>query len=178
MFTQMFKAVAPENARRLLSHKDQTRHAVKNAYKVFFTDHRLRGTKRHHRFMPYQKIRSSQIWNNNKMSQLSDLSKGNKTGNHRISTTGATTVPEDKVTDQTSTTTARTPTSPSPTHLEMVNIYCKILNHAQEECCKRINDNKPCVTNKEQLYWPKVNSTTENPNTVQNNSNPINSVFL
>jgi hypothetical protein len=58
--------------------------------------------------------------------------------------------------------------------------YCKILNHTQEECRKHISDNKTCVTNKRQLYWPKVNSTTDNPNTVQNNSDPsaINSVFL
>jgi len=41
MFTQMFKAAAPENVRRLLSHKDQTRLTVEDAYKVFFTNHRL-----------------------------------------------------------------------------------------------------------------------------------------
>jgi hypothetical protein len=41
MFTQMFKAAAPENVRRLLSHKDQTRLTIEDAYKVFFTDHRL-----------------------------------------------------------------------------------------------------------------------------------------
>ena len=39
MFTQMFKAAAPENVRRLLSHKDQTRLTVEDAYKVYFTDH-------------------------------------------------------------------------------------------------------------------------------------------
>ncbi len=44
-----------------------------------------------------------------------------RTGNRKTSTTGATTVQECKVTDQTSTTTARTPTSPNPTHLETVN---------------------------------------------------------
>jgi len=41
MFTQMFKAAAPENVRQLLSHKDQTRLTVEDAYKVFITDHRL-----------------------------------------------------------------------------------------------------------------------------------------
>jgi Skp family chaperone for outer membrane proteins len=40
-FTQMFKAAAPENVRRLLSHKDQSRLTVEEAYKVFFTDHRM-----------------------------------------------------------------------------------------------------------------------------------------
>ncbi len=41
MFTQMFKYAAPENVRWLLSYKDQTRLTVEDAYKVFFTDHRL-----------------------------------------------------------------------------------------------------------------------------------------
>ncbi len=82
----------------------------------------LRWTKRLYRFKPYWKIRSSQIWNKNKMSQLSDLSKGNKTDNRRFSTTGATTIHEDKVTDQTSTTTtARTPTNQNPMQIETVN---------------------------------------------------------
>ncbi len=31
----------PENVRRLLSHKDQTRLTVEDAYKVYFTDHRM-----------------------------------------------------------------------------------------------------------------------------------------
>jgi hypothetical protein len=58
-------------------------------------------------------------------------------------------------------------------------VYCKIINQTQEECRKPINDNKPCFTSKGQLYWPKVNSTNDNPNTVQQNSNPsaIESVF-
>jgi hypothetical protein len=41
MFTQMFKAAAPENIHRLLSHNNQTRLMVEEAYKVYFTDHRL-----------------------------------------------------------------------------------------------------------------------------------------
>jgi hypothetical protein len=41
MFTQMFKAAAPENVRWLLSHKDQTRLTVEEAYKIYFTYHRL-----------------------------------------------------------------------------------------------------------------------------------------
>jgi len=52
-------------------------------------------------------------------------------------------------------------------------VYCKMMNHAQEECRKRINDKQPCVNNKGQMYWPKINNTTESPNTVQQNSNPI-----
>jgi hypothetical protein len=41
LFTQMFKAAAPENVCWLLSHKDQSRLTVEEAYKVFFTDHRM-----------------------------------------------------------------------------------------------------------------------------------------
>jgi hypothetical protein len=41
MFTQMFKVAAPGNVRRLLSHKDSSTLTVEEAYKVYFTDHRL-----------------------------------------------------------------------------------------------------------------------------------------
>ncbi len=41
LFTQMFKAAAPENVCQLLSHKDQSRLTVEEAYKVFFMDHRM-----------------------------------------------------------------------------------------------------------------------------------------
>jgi hypothetical protein len=50
--------------------------------------------------------------------------------------------------------------------------YCKILNHLQEECRKRMRDNKPCVTNQGKLYWPKINSTAEN-----NDPNNVGAVF-
>jgi hypothetical protein len=41
MFIQMLNAAAPENIRRLLSHNDQTRLTMEDAYKVYFTDHRM-----------------------------------------------------------------------------------------------------------------------------------------
>jgi hypothetical protein len=46
--------------------------------------------------------------------------------------------------------------------------YCKKLNHSEEECRKRMRDNKPCVTNEGKLYWLKINSSAENkdPNNV------------
>jgi hypothetical protein len=50
--------------------------------------------------------------------------------------------------------------------------YCKILNHSQEECRKRMRDNKPCVINQGKLYWLKINSTTEN-----NDPNNVGAVF-
>ncbi len=55
-------------------------------------------------------------------------------------------------------------------------VYCKILNHTQQECRKRILDNKPCVDNKRQLFWPKINSTLEATNAVHLNSDPNNEV--
>jgi len=33
--------------------------------------------------------------------------------------------------------------------------YCKIQNHRQEECWKRILDNKPCKDKQGHAYWPK-----------------------
>jgi hypothetical protein len=38
-FTQMFWAGAPKNVRQLLSHKDQARLTVEDAYKIFFKEH-------------------------------------------------------------------------------------------------------------------------------------------
>ncbi len=46
LFTQIFKAAAPENVRKLLSHKDQTRLTVDEAYQTFFTEHRVEQDKR------------------------------------------------------------------------------------------------------------------------------------
>jgi len=57
-------------------------------------------------------------------------------------------------------------------------IYCKILNHTQQECRKRIRDNNPCIDNKGQLFWPKINSTLKATNSVTaiTNSDPNNEV--
>jgi hypothetical protein len=41
LLAQVFRAAAPENVRKLLSHKDQTRMTVDDAYETFFTDHRV-----------------------------------------------------------------------------------------------------------------------------------------
>ena len=40
--------------------------------------------------------------------------------------------------------------------------YCKIQNHTQEECRKRMKDNKPCRDKQGRAYWPKVYVTNEN----------------
>jgi len=46
LFAQVFKAAAPENIRKLLSHKDQTRLPVDDACQTFFTEHRVEQDKR------------------------------------------------------------------------------------------------------------------------------------
>ncbi len=43
---QVFKAAAPENICKLLSHKDQTHLTVDYAYQTFFTEHRVEQDKR------------------------------------------------------------------------------------------------------------------------------------
>ena len=40
--------------------------------------------------------------------------------------------------------------------------YCKIQNHTQEECRKRMKDNKPCKDKQGRAYWPKVYVTSDN----------------
>jgi hypothetical protein len=49
LLTQVFQAAAPENVRKLLSHKDQTRLTIKDAYQTFFTDHRMETDKKENR---------------------------------------------------------------------------------------------------------------------------------
>jgi hypothetical protein len=115
MFTQMFKAAAPENVRHLLSHKDQTRLMVEEAYKIYFTDHRLDMDMRPEQVHAIAGDPEA-AHSINRTSLLSGHNKGNKTEvPNRISTTGATTVQVDKATDPTTTTaTVKIPTSPNP----------------------------------------------------------------
>jgi len=155
MFTQMFKAAAPENVRRLLFHKDHTRLMVEEAYKVFFTDHRLKMDKKatsvhavteeQEAVTPDQDIEAFRLQQGFSRPNINNCQNSNQP---RL----------------------------NASQNGKFCVYCKILNHSQEECRKCIQDNKPCVTNKGQLYWPKVNSTKDNPNAMQNNSNPNNGV--
>jgi hypothetical protein len=51
-------------------------------------------------------------------------------------------------------------------------VFCKIPNHRQEECRKRINANKPCLDTNGRPFWPKVNAaadahTGQNPAPIQ-----------
>jgi hypothetical protein len=41
--------------------------------------------------------------------------------------------------------------------------FCKMQNHWQEDCRKRIKANKPCLDSNGHPFWPKVNAADENP---------------
>jgi hypothetical protein len=157
LFTQMFKAAAPENVRRLLSHKDQSRLMVEEAYKVFFTDHWMEMDKKLSAlpFKPQQRQQPRQQTYN----RGSNRSRGQ---NYRGNSDNLQNYNQN---------------SNQPKNNFSRNgkycVYCKMMNHAQEECRKRINDKQPCVNNKRQIYRPKINNTTESPNTAQQNSNAM-----
>ncbi len=181
MFTQMFKAAAPENVRWLLSHKDLTRLTVGDAYKIFFTDHRLEMEKRPLKFMLLEKNQKSPT-PNNQMLQLSDPNKDNRHGLHNKTSTnrGNRSRGQGYRSNFNNRQNLNQQNSNQPKFNAARNgkfcVYCKILNHTQQECRKCIQDNKPCVTNKGKLYWPRGNSTNDTSNAVQNNSNPNNGV--
>ena len=178
LLAQVFRAAAPENVRKLLSHKDQTRMTVDDAYDTFFTDHRVETDKKERAmvnviddeqdsgnasteqdiaaFRPQQRQqqqRYGQQQNSNYRSNQNQQQKGKSNKNSY-------------------------PKKPTNNNSQGNSgngkfcAYCKILNHSQEECRKRMRDNKPCVNNQGKLYWPKVNSTAEN-----NDPNNVGAVF-
>jgi hypothetical protein len=51
--------------------------------------------------------------------------------------------------------------------------YCKIQNHTQEECRKRIKENKPCKDKQGRAYWPKVYVNNENQDRDQQGQQPV-----
>jgi hypothetical protein len=143
LFTQIFKAAAPENVRKLLSHKDQTRLTVDEAYQTFFTEHRVEQDKRQPTAInvhavedqqtsetitmdpnvaafrpqhpPQQQFRQQQGGNRGNCAR----GQGNYRGNSNTN---------------------------------------RLSQNQGKECRKRINDKKPCVNGKGQLYWPKINN--------------------
>jgi hypothetical protein len=184
LFAQVFKAAATENVRKLLSHKDQTRLTVDDAYQTFFTEHRVEQDKRQSTAINVHAVKDNQDHdatntdpnvaafrpqrpqqqqfcqqqNNNcgNRSRGQGSYRGNNNSNRSFQNQGSNTSKNGKFC-----------------------IYCKILNHTQEECRKRINDKKPCVNGKGQLYWPKINNIhTNNAQSANNDSNSeVGSVF-
>jgi hypothetical protein len=184
LFTQIFKAAAPENVRKLLSHKDQTRLTVDEAYQTLFTEHRVEQDKRQPTALtvhaiedhqdpetvtmdpnvaafwpqrpPQQQFRQQQTGNRGNRSRGQNNYRGNSNNNRSSQNQGNNASRNGKFC-----------------------IYCKILNHTQEECRKRINDKKSCVNGKGQLYWPKINNIdTQNTQATNSDSNnEVGSVF-
>jgi hypothetical protein len=148
LFTQMFGATAPKNNCRLISHKDQSRLTVDDAYQIFFTKHLVEIDKktapihavseeqdtasqdRRAAFWPQQKqqpCNSQQNFNNGgNRSRGQGFSRGNFNNRQSNPT-------------QVGSNTARN---------GKFCIYCKILSNTQQECRKPIRDNKPCVNKK------------------------------
>jgi hypothetical protein len=177
LFTQIFKAAAPENVRKLLLHKDQTRLTVDDAYQTFFMEHRVKQDKRQPTTLtvhaiedhqdqdtantdpnvaafrpqrpPQQQFCQQQNNNRGNCSRGQNAYKGNNNKNRSSQNQGNNASRNGKFC-----------------------IYCKILNHTQEECHKIINDKKPCVNGKGQLYWPKINNIdTQNAQAINSDSN-------
>jgi hypothetical protein len=186
LFAQVFKAAAPENVRKLLSHNDQTRLTVDDAYQTFFTEHRVEQDKRQptaikvhavednldldatntdpnmaairpQRPQQQQQFRQQQNNNRGNRSRGQTSYRGSNSNNNRSSKNQGS----------------------NASRNGKFCIYCKILNHTQEECRKRINDKKPCVNGKGQLYWPKINNiNTQNAQSANHDSNnEVDSVF-
>jgi hypothetical protein len=181
LFAQIFKAATPENVRKLLSHKDQTRLTVDDAYQTFFTEHRVEQDKRQPTALnvhavedhqdqdtatmdpnvtafrpqhpPQQQFCPQQNNNRGNRSRGQNSHRGNNNNNRSSQNQGNNALRNGKFC-----------------------IYCKILNHTQEECRKRINDKKPCVNGKGQLYWPKINNIDTQAANSDSNSE-VSSVF-
>ena len=177
LFTQMFKAAAPENVRRLLSHKDQSRLTVEDAYKVFFTDHRMEMDKKLssvHALAddsdnPAQQEQDVAAFKPQQRQQQRQQNYNRGGGNNRSRGQNYRGNSNNRQNFNQNSSQPRNNFSRNGKYC----VYCKMMNHAQEECRKRINDKQPCVNNKGQMYWPKINNTTDSPNTVQQNSNPM-----
>jgi len=60
------------------------------------------------------------------------------------------------------------------TRKKQICVFCKIPNHRQEECRKRINTNKQCLDTNGCPFWPKVNAAPDT--TSGQNPTPIQSL--
>ena len=184
LFTQIFKAAAPENVRKLLSHKDQTCLTVDDAYQTFFTEHRVEQDKRQATATTIHAIEESVVNDAGiddpnvaafqpQRRQQQQFRGNNRGRGQNSSYRGNFSNRPQQIQNQ------NTYKGSNASTNGKFCVYCKILNHTQEECRKRKKDNKPCVNNKGQLYWPKINNiNTQNTQNQQNDSNnEVYSVF-
>jgi hypothetical protein len=173
LLTQVFRAAALESVRKLLSHKDQTRLTVDDAYQTLFTDHRVK-TDRKERSM-INAINDDNETNNRDPEVAAFRPQPRQQQQQRYPQQNSSYKGNQQRGKQNNKSSYSKKSNPSTTQGNSGNSgngkfcsYCKILNHSQEECRKRMRDNKHCVTNQGKLYWPKINSTAENndPNNV------------
>jgi hypothetical protein len=182
LLAQVFRAAAPENVRKLLSHKDQTRMTVDDAYDTFFTDHRVESDKRERTMVNVINSNNEEDSSNNateqdiaafrpQQRQQQQRYAPQQNSNYRNNQNQ-----QQKGKQNKNSYPKKQNYNPQGNSGNNGNgkfcAYCKILNHSQEECRKRIRDNKPCVNNQGKLYWPKINSTAEN-----NDPNNVGAVF-
>jgi hypothetical protein len=175
LFAQVFKAGAPENVRKLLSHKDQTRLTVDDAYQMFFTEHRVEQDKRQPTTINIHAVKDNQDHNaattdpnvaafrpqQQQQQQFRPQQSGYNNRRNRSRGQGYYRGNTNNRLTQNQ--------GSNATRNGKFCIYCKILNHTQEECRKRINDKKLCVNGKGQLYWLKINNIDTNSAPSSNN---------
>jgi hypothetical protein len=167
LLAQVFRAAAPENVRKLLSHKDQTRMTVDDAYDTFFTDHRVESDKKERNMVNV--IKEEEDSSNNAAEQdIAAFRPQQRQQQQRYVTQQNSNYRNNQNQQQKGKQNKNS--CPKKQNSNPQNnsgngkfcAYCKILNHSQEECRKRMRDNKPCVNNQGKLYWPKINSAAEN----------------
>jgi hypothetical protein len=177
LLAQVFRAVAPENIRKLLSHKDQTRMTVDDAYQTFFTDHRVE-TDRKERAMVNVINEEEESTNSATEQEVAAFRPQQCQQQQRYTLQQNSNYRNNQNQQKGKQNKNSYPKKSNPSNSQGNSgngkfcCYCKILNHSQEECRKRMRDNKPCVTNQGKIYWPKINSTAEN-----NDPNYVGAVF-
>ena len=181
LFTQIFKAAAPENVRKLLSHKDQTRLTVDEAYQTFFTEHRVEQDKRRPTALTVHAVEEQQVHEatNVDPNVAAFQPQRQHQQQYRANNRGNWTRGQNNNRGNNNNNKSSQSQGNNASRNGKFCIYCKILNHTQEECRKRINDKKPCVNGKGQLYWPKINNIdTQNAQAANSDPNSeVGSVF-
>ncbi len=152
-----------QNVCRLISHKDQTRITIDEAY-IFYTEARVAGDKRisvitedvqppqsEQEIAAFQQLtkppqrQGGQQGNGRQSRYRRNKSQGNNFQQKNNSTNRQNSVPG----------------SNNACNGKFC-IYCKIMGHVQQECSKRIRENKPWVDSNGCTFWPKLNTTSEN----------------
>jgi len=165
LFAQVFKAAAPENVRKLLSHKDQTRLTVDDAYQTFFTEHRVEQDKRQPTALNVHAVEDNldQESNNTdpnmaafrpqhppQQQQFRQQQQYNNRGNRSRGQSSYRGNSNRSSQNQGS----------NASRNGKFCIYCKILNHTQEECRKKLMIRNPVLMAKDNFTGLKLTTST------------------